>query len=176
MLVLTKRLGIGVLASALKKGLIGEDEMMPAIEEAAALNAAAARAMAEAGTHACTDVSGFGLAGHLGELLDASDASATLQLDRVPIHDRVLDFIRRDVYAGGLRNNRDYVLPRMPGADARDPRVMALFDPQTSGGLLMAVAPDREAPLLGALRAANVGAAVIGEVRGGERGVIVLQA
>ncbi len=61
LLVLTKRLGIGVLASALKKGLITEDEMMPAIEEAAGLNADAARAMAEVGVHACTDVTGFGL-------------------------------------------------------------------------------------------------------------------
>ena len=75
-LVLTKRLGIGVLASALKNGIISEADMMPAIEEAAVLNAAAAAAMAQVGVHACTDVSGFGLAGHLGEMLDASGAAA----------------------------------------------------------------------------------------------------
>ena len=175
-LVLTKRLGIGVLASALKQGLITEDEMMPAIEAAAALNADAARAMAAAGAHACTDVSGFGLAGHLGELLDASGAGAVVRLDQVPIHDGVLDFIREAVYAGGLRSNRDYMLPRMPGADPQDPRVLALFDPQTSGGLLVAVAPDRVAALTAALREAAVDAAVIGEVRAGEPGIISLQA
>ena len=175
-LVLTKRLGIGVLASALKQGLITEDEMMPAIEAAAALNADAARAMAAAGAHACTDVSGFGLAGHLGELLHASGAGAVVRLDQVRIHDGVLDFIREAVYAGGLRNNRDYMLPRMPGADPEDPRVLALFDPQTSGGLLVAVAPDRAAALTAALREAAVDAAVIGEVRAGEPGIISLQA
>ena len=80
-LVLTKRLGIGVLASGLKNGVITEEYMMPAIEEAAVLNAAAAEAMARVGVHACTDVSGFGLAGHLGEMLDASKAAAEVHLD-----------------------------------------------------------------------------------------------
>ena len=176
MLVLTKRLGIGVLASALKQGLVIEDEMMPAIEEAAALNAAAAQAMAAVGAHACTDVSGFGLAGHLGELLDASGVCAVVRLDEVPVHDGVLDFIGRAVYAGGLRSNRDYMLPRMTGADPQDPRVLALFDPQTSGGLLVAVAPDKAAALTTALDEAAVDAAVIGEVRAGEPGTISLQA
>ena len=175
-LVLTKRLGIGVLASALKQGLISEDEMKPAIEEAAALNADAARAMAAVGAHACTDVSGFGLAGHLGELLEASGAGAVVQLDQVPVHDGVLDFISKTVYAGGLRSNRDYMLPRMPGADGQDPRVLALFDPQTSGGLLVAVAPDKAAALTAALDEAAVDAAVIGEVRAGKSGTISLQA
>jgi selenide, water dikinase len=170
-LVLTKRIGIGVLASALKNGLIEEDEMMPAIQEAAVLNAAAARAMAAAGAHACTDVSGFGLAGHLGELLDASGASAVIELAQVPLHDRVLEFIERRVYAGGLRSNRDYVLPRMSGADPQDPRVLALFDPQTSGGLLVATPPDQAATLLDA----GVGGVVIGAVRGGRSGAIDLQ-
>ena len=100
-LVLTKRLGIGVLASALKQGLIEERDMMPAIREAAALNAAASRAMRHAGVHAATDVSGFGLLGHLAELLDASGVGAVVDLDEVPVHDRVHDFIAQGVYAGG---------------------------------------------------------------------------
>ena len=112
-LVLTKRLGIGVLASALKNGVISEADMMPAIEEAAVLNAAAAAAMAQVGVHACTDVSGFGLAGHLGEMLDASGAAAVVHLAALPLHDGVLDLIARQVYAGGLRNNRDFLLPRL---------------------------------------------------------------
>lgn len=174
-LVLTKRLGIGVLASALKKALIEEDEMMPVIREAAALNADAARAMAAAGAHACTDVSGFGLAGHLGELLDASGVSAVVRIDQVPIHDRVLEFIEQGVYAGGLRSNRDYVLPRLRGATGDDPRTTALFDPQTSGGLLVAVSPDGAASMLAELREAGVSGAVVGEVRAGDEGVIFLR-
>jgi selenide,water dikinase len=171
-LVLTKRLGIGVLASALKNGVISEDEMMPAIEEAAALNARAAAVMTAVGVHACTDVSGFGLLGHLGEMLDASAVGATVRLTDVPLHDRVLELIRQSVYAGGLRSNRDFLLPRLSGAvtngapAGEDPRVLALFDPQTSGGLLMAVAPEKHAFLVEELEENGVGAWTVGEVTG----------
>ena len=201
-LVLTKRLGIGVLASALKNGIISEADMLPAIEEAAVLNAAAATAMARIGVHACTDVSGFGLAGHLGEMLDASGAAAVAHLRALPLHDQVLDLIARHVYAGGLRNNRDFLLPRLhevgpagaaelipAGAAAggavegrfagpigqQDPVVLALFDPQTSGGLLLAVAPEKHALLLDALEHVGAGAWTIGEVIAGPAGALVLE-
>ncbi len=177
-LVLTKRLGIGVLASALKKGLIAEAEMMPAIEEAAALNASAAQAMLAVGVHAATDVSGFGLLGHLGEMLDATNSGggavgggvaaatvgATLDLAAVPLHECVLDFIRDSVYAGGLKANRDYVIGRLGAVDESDPRVLASCDPQTSGGLLIAVAPETHARLLEELAARGAGAFTVGEV------------
>ena len=202
-LVLTKRLGIGVLASALKSGIIDEAAMMPAIEEAAVLNAAAAAAMAQVGVHACTDVSGFGLAGHLGELLDASGAAAVVHLATLPLHDRVLDLIAQQAYAGGLRSNRDFLLPRLrevgPGGaaefiaaagdgvggtaagrfagpvDGQEPVVLSLFDPQTSGGLLMAVAPEKHALLLDALAHAGAGAWTVGEVLAGPAGALVLE-
>jgi selenide, water dikinase len=179
-LVLTKRLGIGVLASALKKGIIAEDDMMPAMEEAATLNAAAARAMAEVGVHACTDVTGFGLLGHLGEMLDASAASAELDVAAVPLHDGVLDLVAQAVYAGGLRNNRDFLVPRLRGVGAgpiaeQDPRELALFDPQTSGGLLMAVPAERHGALLAALGAHGVSAWTIGRVTSGRPGAVTLR-
>ena len=181
-LVLTKRLGIGVLASALKKGLITEDDMMPAIEEAATLNAAAAVVMAAIGAHACTDVSGFGLLGHLGEMLDAGAVAAEVDVEAVPLHPGVLDLIAQNVYAGGLRSNRDFLLPRLRGTDGtsghideQDPRVLALFDPQTSGGLLISVAADKHAALLSGLRESGVTGWTIGEVTAGSPGVIVLE-
>ena len=200
-LVLTKRLGIGVLASALKDGVISEADMMPAIEEAAVLNAAAATAMARVGVHACTDVSGFGLAGHLGEMLDASGAAAVVRLHALPLHDRVLELIARRVYAGGLRNNREFLSrgctrsarpapwSSSPPANrqaqppagspapiaAQEPVVLALFDPQTSGGLLMAVAPEKHGLLLDALARAGVEAWTVGEVFGGPAGALVLE-
>jgi selenide,water dikinase len=180
-LVLTKRLGIGVLASALKKGLLSEEEMMPAIEEAAALNAAAAAAMSAVGAHACTDVSGFGLLGHLGEMLAASAVGAVVRVADVPLHDGVLGLIAQAVYAGGLRSNRDFLLPRLRGAgggaedaDQQEPRVLALFDPQTSGGLLIAVAADRHAALLSGLGKRGVTAWTVGEVTAGPPGIIAL--
>ncbi len=178
LLVLTKRLGIGVLASALKKGIIGEDDMLAAIEEATTLNADAAAAMVAVGVHACTDVSGFGLAGHLGEMLDAEKLGARLWLDDVPLHDHVLELIAREVYAGGLRNNRDFVLPRMRSSDSSvrldEPRVLALFDPQTSGGLLIAVAERRHYTLLDELAARDVSCWTIGEVTAAPGGAITV--
>jgi selenide,water dikinase len=205
-LVLTKRLGIGVLASALKNGLIDEADMLPAIEEAAVLNAAAAAAMSRIGVHACTDVSGFGLAGHLSEMLDASGAAAVVHLAALPLHDGVLDFIARHVYAGGLRSNREFLVPRLHeegpagaaehiaineaagegagGAAAgrfagpiteQESRVLAIFDPQTSGGLLLAVAPEKHTLLLDALEHAGAGAWTVGEVIAGPTGALVLE-
>ena len=177
-LVLTKRIGIGVLASALKNGVIGEDEMRAAADEAAALNAPAAAAMKKVGAHACTDVSGFGLAGHLGEMLDASRVGARLRLEDVPVHDGVLELIASSVYAGGLRANRDDALPRFaaaPGAgDEPEPRFLALFDPQTSGGLLMAVSREKLAWLLAELEEAGSTGWAIGEVTGDPPGTIRL--
>ena len=181
-LVLTKRLGIGVLASALKQGLLSEDDMMPAIEEAAALNAKAAAVMSAVGAHACTDISGFGLLGHLGEMLQASAVGAVVRVADVPLHHDVLELIAQAVYAGGLRSNRDFLLPRLSGAgggadevDQQDPRVLALFDPQTSGGLLIAVAADKHAGLLSGLRESGVTGWTIGEVTAGSPGVIALE-
>jgi selenide,water dikinase len=88
----------------------------------------------------------------------------------VPLHDGVLELIRQSVYAGGLRNNRDFLLPRLSGAVTtgapadEDPRVLALFDPQTSGGLLMAVVPEKHAFLVEELEENGAGAWTIGEV------------
>ena len=167
-LVLTKRLGIGVLASALKKGLLSEADMMPAIEQAATLNAAAAAAMVAVGAQACTDVSGFGLLGHLGEMLDAGGAgaarAAVVRAGDVPLHEGVLDLIGRGVYAAGLRHNRDFIRPRLGEVDLHDPLLLALCDPQTSGGLLMAVAPHKHPDMLAELARSGVDAWTIGEV------------
>jgi selenide, water dikinase len=181
-LVLTKRLGIGVLASALKNGVISEEQMMPAIEEAAVLNARAAAVMMAVGVHACTDVTGFGLLGHLGEMLDASGGSATVRIADVPLHDGVLDLIRQKVYAGGLRNNRDFLWPRIAGAagapaglERDDARVLALFDPQTSGGLLIAVAAEKHAFLTEELGENGVSSWTVGEVTTGAAGAISLE-
>jgi selenide,water dikinase len=131
--------------------------------------------MLRAGVHAATDVTGFGLAGHLAEMLDASGAAALVWLDAVPLHEGVLDLISRGVYAGGLRNNRDYLVERLGDVDRDDPRVLALFDPQTSGGLLMAVAADRHALLLAELEDAGCSSWTVGEVTGDATGTITLR-
>jgi selenide,water dikinase len=131
--------------------------------------------MLRVGVHAATDVTGFGLAGHLAEMLDASGAAAIVWLKSVPLHNGVLDLIAHGVYAGGLRNNRDYLVERLGDVDRDEPRVLALFDPQTSGGLLMAVSADRHASLLAELEDAGCPGWTVGEVTGGETGTIALR-
>jgi selenide, water dikinase len=127
-------------------------------------------------------VSGFGLLGHLGEMLDASAAGGVVRVADVPLHDSVLDLVAQAVYAGGLRSNRDYLLSRLrvaggrPGeVDQEDPRLLALFDPQTSGGLLIAVATHTHAALLSGLRETGVAGWTVGEVTAGPPGTIVLK-
>ena len=185
LLVLTKRLGIGVLASALKQGAITEEEMMPTIREAATLNDAASRAMGKVGVDAGTDVSGFGLLGHLAEMLDASGGGemerelpvgARIYTDAVPLQEGVLDLVRAGIYAGGLRANRDFLAGRVVGMPLDAPLALALFDPQTSGGLLMAVSPERHRALLDELAAAGVSAWMVGEVIASPSGAIELHA
>jgi selenide,water dikinase len=205
--VLTKPLGIGVLASALKQGILAEEEMMVAVRAAARLNAGAERAMQLAGVHSCTDVTGFGLLGHLAEMLDASGGGAMereepvgarIEVSSVPLNDRVLELLAAGIYAGGLRNNRSFLAPRVvvrgtdgasgaaasgppateehgaPAADLDDPPVLALFDPQTSGGLLLAVPPERLDTLLDALAAEGERGWPLGEVVPDPDGRIVL--
>ena len=168
--------------------------MMPAIEEAAVLNAAAAEAMARVGVHACTDVSGFGLAGHLSEMLDASKAAAVVHLAaraaprRRPRPHRAATCTPAACattastccrvstrWARPARRSTSRTARRARPAAGRfagpvtqqEPLVLALFDPQTSGGLLLAVAPEKHALLLDALEHAGAGAWTVGEVVAG---------
>jgi len=173
-LVLTKRLGIGVLATALKRGLLTEDDMMPAIEEAAALNSAAAEAMLDVGVHACTDVTGFGLLGHLREVLEASGVAAEVVVENVPVQAGVHELIADGVYAAGLRANRDYLSERVSGRSLEAPETLALVDPQTSGGLLIAVPGEREAALRAALTERGAQGWTVGEIVHGPVGRVAL--
>ena len=173
-LVLTKRLGIGVLSTALKRGLIAEHEMMSAIEDAAALNSAAAEAMKAAGAHACTDVTGFGLLGHLREMLEASGTAAEVFVEDVPVRSGVTDLIGEGVYAGGLRANRDYLVSHVTGRALGEPATLALVDPQTSGGLLIAVAPEALERLHAELASRGADGWTIGQVVHGPVGEMAL--
>ena len=173
-LVLTTRLGMGVLATALKRGLITEDDMKPAIEDAATLNAAAAQAMKAAGAHACTDVTGFGLLGHLREMLEAGGVAAEVFVEDVPVRSGIDDLIDQGVYAAGLRANRDYLAPRVTGRALDEAATLALVDPQTSGGLLIAVAPEDLERLHAELGARGAEGWTIGQIVHGPVGEMAL--
>lgn len=169
-LVLTKPLGTGVLATALKRGKIeeGSPEMRAAVRSMATLNARAAELARAQGVdvHAATDITGYGLVGHLGEMLRASDGvSAVLRSEDLPLLDGALDLAREGVLAGGSKANRASAIGWLTvreGVD--DARVWLACDAQTSGGLLLACPMAEARALCDAMRAEGIPAAVVGEV------------
>ena len=175
LLYLTKPLGIGIIATAIKRGLASPETIDEAVAVMATLNRAGSTAMNEVGVHAATDVTGFGLLGHLGEMVNGSGVGARIWLDRVPVLDVAWEFARQGVVPGGTRRNFDHVREFTTFAPEIDESAqLMLADAQTSGGLLIAVAPERADALEAALRGAGtLAVARIGEVVA-EPGITVL--
>jgi selenide, water dikinase len=166
-LVLTKPLGIGVLTTAIKRGLASEETIARAVEVMSTLNRVASETMLahQADVHAATDVTGFGLLGHLSEMLGDGSVGARLAAESVPVLDETWDFVRQEVVPGGTRRNLASVEAVMDWTEGLDPaQRLVLADAQTSGGLLIAVEPSAAASLLEDLHHRGVGAAArIGE-------------
>jgi selenide,water dikinase len=164
-LVLTKPLGTGVVLQADMRGLARGSWVEAACASMLRSNGRAAQAAGPLRPSAATDITGFGLAGHLGEMLRASKAAAVLDLDAIPALPGALSLLRRGVrstaHAENARARRAMVVDE---AAARAPALDLLFDPQTSGGLLLGIPADRSEALLAALRAAGEPATVIGQV------------
>jgi selenide, water dikinase len=175
-LVLTKPLGVGAITTARKRGLTRDDDLLArAVEVMAALNAAAASAAREARAHAVTDVTGFGLLGHLHNLCRASGVAAEIDAVSVPAIDGVLGLLADHdddgggarAVSGGSRRNQEHAATFTSVAGVvSEARLRLLTDATTSGGLLVAVAEDRVADMPGA---------VIGRVLAGEPGTILVQ-
>ncbi len=176
-LVLTKPLGVGIISTAIKRGLADEATAREAAELMAALNRNAAEAMLEVGAHACTDITGFGLLGHLREMTAGSGVDVTLSTSAVPALPAAWTFAGADVVPGGTLNNLAHVEPHVtfaPGV-SRVARLI-LADAQTSGGLLISLPAGRADALLAALRARGVSdAACIGRVMGPGTGHITVE-
>jgi selenide, water dikinase len=172
-LVLTKPLGTGILTTAAKRSMISYDDLRPAITWMTTLNAAAAAAMLRADAHAATDITGFGVLGHAGELARASRVRLVIDAKAVPTMDGVLDLIRADAVPSGTRNNaRTHAGFTTFAPSVDDVTRVVLSDAQTSGGLLISIARERLESLRAALHAARVLDTVIGEVTQGE-GIMV---
>jgi selenide,water dikinase len=166
-LILTKPVGTGVIATAIKFGRASDAAAASAIASMSRLNRAAAEALLRlpaGAVHACTDVTGFGLIGHATEMADGSGVTLAIDVDAVSILEGALDLVDANTPGGG-RTNLQYFGGRVsvgPGLDAR--RVQLLYDPQTSGGLLAAVAPADAGAAVQALAESGVSAQVIGAV------------
>ena len=175
-LVLTKPLGIGTITTALKQGRAEEAHIRRVVELMATLNAGARDAMLAVGGHAATDITGYGFLGHLHEMLLASQVAAEVEASQVPILPEAWEYARQDVFPGGSRANRLFLtgkgLVEWPPGISRALE-MLLCDAQTSGGLLIAVAPERVSRLLEELqRHKTPVAAVVGRVVDGPPGHI----
>jgi len=172
-LILTKPLGTGILTTALKRDAMIEAGMGDAVRTMTALNDTAARAAQRVGVSAATDVTGFGLLRHLGNILAASGVAAEVAFEALPVLPHALSLAARGVVSGGTRRNLDAATDVDWAADVTEPERLLCVDAQTSGGLLLAVPQENEAALLDALQEAGTpAAAVIGRLVAGPAGHI----
>jgi selenide,water dikinase len=165
-LVLTKPLGTGIVNTAIKAGMASADLTESVTRLMAALNRIAAETMARFDVHACTDVTGFGFLGHLAEMVSGSGRSVRVFAERIPVIEDALTFAAMGLIPAGAYKNREFRAGMIEVADgvARERQDM-LFDPQTSGGLLICMPEAQAEDLVAALKDAGLGdAAKVGEI------------
>lgn len=164
-LVLTKPLGAGVITTALRGGLAPADVIRTATDGMKTLNRLASEAMLEVGVNAATDVTGFGLLGHLWEMASGSGVSAIVYTYNVPYYNGFSALAETSGFPGGAYATREFLKDHLRiDAGVSETTVMSLCDPQTSGGLLMAVPPERHEALLSALIERGRACATVGEI------------
>ena len=171
-LLLTKPLGTGILATALKHGKLDPALVRKITRQMATLNRRASEAASEFGARALTDVTGFGLMGHGSQMADASGVTLRLRPSKGWFLPRALELAVAGEVAAGLKKNREFFGASVDEGDVPEAMKLALYDPQTSGGLLIAVPARRAAPLLAALKQRRAWVVEMGEiVVRGERAV-----
>jgi selenide,water dikinase len=155
-LVLTKPIGTGVISTALKRNMAREEHVEGSIRSMLALNRGACEAMQRAGAHGCTDVTGFGLLGHAREMALASGVTIEIDWQAIEFLPGALDYSEQGAIPGGLNNNRKFAeCAVMIQGDLPEPIVQLLYDPQTSGGLLIAL-PEESVALVPGRRIGRV--------------------
>jgi selenide,water dikinase len=175
LLLLSKRVGTGILTTARKRDLIDEAALAPAIASMVRLNDRASRAMLAHGVHGATDVTGYGVVGHGVEMARASGVALAIDATRVPLFDGVLDLIAQGAVPGGTRDNlAEHAAFTTYGDGVDEAHRIVLSDAQTSGGLLIAIASDGAQRVLEDLADLD-GVAVVGEVLDGPAGTILVR-
>ena len=174
-LVLSKPIGTGIITTAGKQGVVDPDVMSGAVETMAALNRPAAQAMQRVGVNAATDITGFGLMGHLKSMVKGSGVAAEVNLSAIPVLAGARELLDNGVAPGGTHRNLSSVEDAVTWAESlTDNDRLLLCDAQTSGGLLMSVPAVRADALVAALREEGAPcAAVVGRVTDGPAGTIV---
>lgn len=163
-LVLTKPIGSGTVTTAIKKGAVSDDVAANAVDVMASLNRCAAEVAGRVGVSAVTDVTGFSLLGHAIEMADGAGLGLELRMESVPVLRGALDTLSAGIAPGATRRNLDHFGGRVEwSGDLTDVQRMLVGDPQTSGGLLLATAPERVKALVDGLKKSGVvSASVVG--------------
>ena len=176
-IILTKPLGTGIINTALKAGVAPEETVTKVTRYMAALNDKASTLMQEIGVHACTDITGFGLIGHSVQVAQNSQVGINFNIAAIPIFPEATEFAQRGLCPGGLHRNREFYSTAVSISDEVPTPVRdVLFDPQTSGGLLICLEPNKAELLLNKLRQAGTeDAAIIGEVVSEPGGMVTIK-
>ncbi len=176
-IILTKPLGTGIINTALKAGVAPEETVAKVTRCMATLNDKASELMQEVGVHACTDVTGFGLIGHSVQLARNSQVGFNINIASIPFFPEASEFAKWGVCPGGLGRNREFYSTAVSISDEVPTHMQdVLFDPQTSGGLLICLAPDKAELLLGQLRETGIeDAAIIGKVVSKPKGMVTVK-
>jgi len=176
-LILTKPLGTGIIATAVKGEIITDQDAAVVINGMAALSAAPSKAMVQIGVSACTDVTGFSLLGHLYEMLISSNVAAEIESKKVPLYPEVKEMTAMGMIPGGAYRNLEYIRPHLSWqgkAKDKDDTLIILSDPQTSGGLLIALPEAKLEAYLSILEKNNAEGYHIGRITKGSPGRIVI--
>jgi selenide,water dikinase len=176
-LILTKPLGTGIINTAAKAGMADEKTVEKVTKTMAALNKKAAEYMQQFEVHSCTDITGFGFIGHVYQLAQNSQTGVKIHSESLPFFPEVIDFARKGLCPGGLTRNRDFYNSKVEFEKGLPDYINdILFDPQTSGGLLIVVAPKAAGLLVDKLHKANIkDAAIVGEIINKPSGKLFVQ-
>lgn len=173
-LILTKPLGSGLITTAHKNDLVAPEHLAAAVTVMKRLNASAARAAQQFRVHAMTDITGYGLIGHAHEMAHLSGVDFVFALDALPWLEGARGYAARDIAPGGTHRNKDYYAQWViADSPLDDIETLMLYDPQTSGGLLMSVAPEKADDLLAMLVAGGDNARIIGHARESAQGGLI---
>ena len=168
-LVLTKPIGNGILATAGKRGQLSVDAERVMLEAMKTLNGAASRAALAVGSRCATDITGFGLLGHMSHIARASNVSLNVDLDSIPVFPEVRESVKAGFVTDGAKRNAEYLRELVRWQKGSEGDRAILYDPQTSGGLLVCISHSRTAEYLSRV----AGSAVVGEVT--ERGEVAIE-
>ncbi|MCP3992560.1 MAG: selenide, water dikinase SelD, partial [Actinomycetia bacterium] len=172
-LILTKPLGVGVVTTAIKAGVAGEGVAAAAVAEMIRLNDVASVIAVDGGATGCTDVTGFGLLGHLGRMTIESGVVATIAVEAIPFLPGAKELAEDGIMPGGSKRNLAAGAEFLEAGSYDEVTQLLIADAQTSGGLVFGVAPDRTAEVLDRLAGTGHTAARIGSTTGGAGGVIL---